>query len=65
MKSHVSDAKPEIEAKLALKKTFLRAALVVAGGMHSSPEATRVAGEEASKLKSEIQTLESQLQAAA
>jgi hypothetical protein len=55
----------EIEAELGLARTFLRAALAVAGGTHSSPEATRVAGNEAARLKQKIADLERHLPAKA
>lgn len=55
----------EIEAQLALKRSFLRAALAVAGGTHSSPAATKIAGAEAAKLKTEIAELEQQMPTAA
>jgi hypothetical protein len=60
---HLSPA--EIEAHLALKRSFLRAALTVAGSAGSSPEATKVAGAEAGKLKTEIADLERELEAIA
>ena len=56
-----TESKPTLEAELSLKRTFLRAALAIAGGASSSPEATKVAGNEAAKLKTEIAVLESQL----
>lgn len=55
----------ELEAELQLKRSFLRAALAVSGGTKSSPEATRVAGSEAAKLKHEIAALEGRLEKAA
>lgn len=64
MKQSPDDSLPEVEAKLDLKRTFLRAALAIAGGSKSSPEATRVAGIEAANLKHEIAALERQLAAA-
>ena len=51
----------ELEAMLSLKRSYLRAALAVSGGTHSSPEATKVAGIEAGKLKSEIAAIEREL----
>lgn len=56
------ETKLTIEAEIALKKTFLRAALAIAGGAHSSPAATQVAGNEAAKLKTEIAILETRLE---
>lgn len=48
----------EIEAKLSLNRSFLRAALAVAGSHSSTPAANKVAGEEVARLKSEICALE-------
>lgn len=64
MKQELPSEKPELEAKLALKKTFLRAALVIAGSATSNPEATKVAGAEAGALKREIAQIERELAAA-
>lgn len=60
-----SETKPTIEAEISLKRLFLRAALSISGSSQSSPEATRVAGMEAAKLKSEIARLENDLAHAA
>ncbi len=59
------ETKTTIEAEIALKKTFLRAALAISGSANSSPEATKVAGNEAARLKSEIAALEQEQLAAA
>jgi hypothetical protein len=61
MQHRSSPTPAEIEAELHLKRSFLRAALAVSGGSKSSPEATRVAGNEAAKLKAEIMALEARL----
>lgn len=63
MKNETTHTPLEIEAKLHLKRSFLRAALTVAGGSHSTPEALQIAGAEAAILKREIAVLESQLPA--
>lgn len=56
-----TETKLELEARLALKRAFLRAALAIAGGAQSSPAATKVAGHEAGALKTEIAAIEHQL----
>jgi hypothetical protein len=56
------DNPEEMAARVALNRLFLRAALSIAGGMSSSAAATRVAGNEAARLKAEIAHLEAQLQ---
>jgi hypothetical protein len=55
----------EIEALLHLKRLYLRGALAVSGSHTSSPGATRAAGNEAAKTKTEIQQLEEQLSSVA
>ena len=63
---HESALSPaEIEAELSLARAFLRMALAISGGTHSSPEATRHAGNEAARLKQKIADLERQLPAKA
>jgi len=57
-------SKPEIEAEIALKRNWLRAASMVAGSHHSSPAETKVAGNEAAKLKEELSQLERDLETA-
>ncbi len=64
MKHTESKTIPELEAEIQLKKTFLRAASLVAGSPTSPAAHTKVAGNEAATLKEEIEALETLLETA-